>query len=40
MSQNLDLGPGYFLFWSYVESLDNDFFTIIYVLCHKKSTKT
>ena len=38
MSQNFDLGPGYFL--CYVEILKNYFFTIIYVLCHKNVTKT
>ena len=39
VSQSFDLGPGYF-FLSYVESSEKYFFTIIYVLCHKKITKT
>ena len=30
VSQNFDLGPGY------VEILEKYFFTVIYVLCHKK----
>ena len=38
MSQNFNLGLGNFV--CYVEILENDFFAIIYVLCHKNVTRT